>query len=440
MTSTLLRANTIVTLDPQDRILEPGYIILEDERIVAIGQDHDGDTGKYDKVIDLGESLLMPGLVNTHTHTPMVLFRGLAEGVSLFSMDGFLNVLRVLEAAADASMVAAAVEVSCAEMIRTGTTCFADQYFYMDEILPVVQKSGLRAALAYGIVELGDEESRKREIAAATRLLENSKDDPLIKGWVGPHAFFVDNSLDAIQLELDLAKKYQTGFHIHLATNWEEENYCRENYGIGAVEQMKKVGVLDYPILAAHCITIPEEDLPTLAAAPFTAVICPSAAMRSATGSSPLKALRAAGVNTALGSDNVANANSYDMFNEMQLAAKLMSYRELEPAAIPARDIIEMATLGGARALGLEDEIGSLEVGKQADIIALDQTSIGWGPRGAQDLYTALVYAVSGMHVTDVMVAGNWLLRNTKWTTVDYPAARQAMEQDYEKLHHRMNA
>ena len=144
MTSTLLHAATIVTLDSQDRILEPGYIVLEDGRIADIGEgDHQG---QYDEVIDLGDSLLMPGLVNTHTHTPMVLFRGLAEGISLFSMEGFLDVLRVLEGAADADMVAAAVEVSCAEMIRTGTTCFADQYFYMDEILPVVQKSGLRAA------------------------------------------------------------------------------------------------------------------------------------------------------------------------------------------------------------------------------------------------------------------------------------------------------
>ncbi|KAA3648270.1 MAG: amidohydrolase [Chloroflexi bacterium] len=439
MTSTLLQADTIVTLDAQDQIFEPGYIALEDGRITAIGQDTNIKSS-YDEVVDLGESLLMPGLVNTHTHTPMVLFRGLAEGVSLFSMEGFLEVLRVLEGAADESMVAAAVEVSCAEMIRTGTTCFADQYFYMDEILPVVQKSGLRAALAYGIVELGDEASRERELAGATRLLERAKDGPLIKGWVGPHAFFVDNSLEAIQLELDLAEKYQTGFHIHLATNWEEENYCQENYGISAVEQMKKIGVLDYPLLAAHCITIPEEDFPTLAAAPFTAVICPSAAMRSATGSSPLKALQAAGVNTALGSDNVANANSYDMFNEMQLAAKLMSYREQEPAAIPARDILDMATMGGARALGLEDEIGSLEVGKQADIIALDQTSIGWGPRGAQDIFTALVYGISGMHVTDVMVAGNWLLRDTQWTTVNYPAARETMNEDYKELRRRLDA
>ena len=440
MTSVLVRAATIVTLDSQDRILAPGYMVLDDERIAEMGQGHGTSTSAYDDVIELGDRLLMPGLVNAHTHTPMVLFRGLAEGVSLFSMEGFLEVLRVLEAAADASMVPAAVEVSCAEIIRTGTTCFADQYFYMDGILPVVQKSGLRAALAYGIVELGDEASRTREIAAATRLLDNTQEDPLITGWVGPHAFFVDNSLEAIQLELDLAARYSTGFHIHLATNWEEETYCQENFGRSAVEQMKKLGILDHPVLAAHCITIPEEDFPSLAAAPFTAVICPSAAMRSATGSAAVKALRAAEVNTALGTDNVANANSYDMFNEMQLAAKLMSYREQQPAALPARQVVEMATLGGARALGLEDEIGSLEIGKQADWIALDQTAIGWGPRGAQDLFTALVYSISGMHVTDVMVAGNWLLRERRWMTVDYHKARQALDQDYVELRRRLDA
>jgi 5-methylthioadenosine/S-adenosylhomocysteine deaminase len=148
--------------------------------------------------------------------------------------------------------------------------------------------------------------------------------------------------------------------------------------------------------------------------------------------------MRRAGVNTALGTDNVANNNSYDMFNEMQTAAKLMSLRECQPGAIPARDILEMATLGGARALGLEDKIGSLEPGKKADLVALDLTTVGWGPAGGQDVYTALVYSVCGLHVRDVMVDGNWLLRDGEWTTLDYGSANAELDAAHDELRQRL--
>jgi 5-methylthioadenosine/S-adenosylhomocysteine deaminase len=149
--------------------------------------------------------------------------------------------------------------------------------------------------------------------------------------------------------------------------------------------------------------------------------------MRNAAGAAPLPAMLAAGINVALGSDNVTNNNSYDMFKEMQLTGKLFSFIERTPNAIPTRTILEMATMGGARALGWEEEIGSLEPGKQADLISLDLAEIGWAP-AAQDVYTALVYAISGMHVCDVMVAGKWLLRNKAWTTLNYTQARVELE------------
>jgi 5-methylthioadenosine/S-adenosylhomocysteine deaminase len=190
--------------------------------------------------------------------------------------------------------------------------------------------------------------------------------------------------------------------------------------------------------MAAHCITLREEDFEIAAATPFTAVICPSAGMRSGVEAAPLKAMRAAGINTALGTDNVANNNSYDLFKEMQLAGKLAAMREHQPAAVPAREILEMATLGGARALGLQEKIGSLEAGKQADLITLDLNSPGWSPRRAQDIYTALVYAVSGMHVCDVMVAGSWLLRDQKWTTLDYQSACLELEEAFSTLQQRL--
>ena len=239
-------------------------------------------------------------------------------------------------------------------------------------------------------------------------------------------------------MELELADRFETGLYIHLATRGAEDDYCQKHYGRSAVQQMQALGVLDRRMLAAHCIAVPPDDFSMLAAHTFSAVIAASAGMRSGGGAAPLKDMRQAGINIALGTDNVANNNSYDMFNEMQTVAKVMSLREGQPNVIPARDILEMATLSGARALGVEDEIGSLEPGKKADLVTLDLTDIGWGPVDGQDVYTALVYSVCGLHVQDVMVDGNWLLREGNWTTLDYRSASADLDAAHAELRRRL--
>jgi len=428
---TIIRADVVLTVDSHGHIFRPGFVAIEDDRIVEVGS---ASTRSGSDIIDLGPRLIMPGLVNAHTHTPMVLFRGISEGHSLLTFEGWYNTIRVVEEAMTPDMVAPAVAISCAEMIRTGTTTFADQYFYTDEIVPIVRQSGMRAALAYGIVELGDDIARRRELAHAGEFLASIQNDQMIKGWVGPHAFFVDNTEETMRGEMALADRYDAGLHIHFSTTGEEDTYCMEHYGTTAVHQMDRTGIFEWPVLAAHCISIPEDDLTLLAGRPFYAVIAASAGMRAGAGAAPLKAMIEAGINTAIGTDNVSNNNSYDLFKEMQIIGKVMSLREKTPGAIPAETIVRMATLGGARALGLEQEIGSLEAGKKADLIALNLTEIGWGPSRAQDVYTALVYAISGMHVTDVMVNGNWLLRDRQWTTLDYRKASRELDEAYSAL------
>jgi len=435
MSSLLLKSDLIVALDSNENILSEGYLVVEDDRIIEMGPQKDLDSRrKFDDILELRDRLVMPGLINAHTHTPMTLFRGHAEGHSLFTMEGWYNTIRVLELEMEPEMIPGAVAVSCAEMIRTGTTCFADQYFWMDQIVPEVRRSGLRAALAYGIVELGDEQARQRELAATTAFLDQLQGDPLLDGWVGPHAFFVDNSEIAMQTELELANKYDTGFHTHFGTGDEEEVYCQKKYGHSAIEQLRRMGFLERPILAAHSITLQPADFSTVAQTPFTVVFAPSSDMRNAAGIPPVVEMQAAGINVALGTDNVTNNNSYDMFKEMTLTGKLMALLRRDPAAISTRSILEMATLGGARALGQDKEIGSLEPGKKADFIALDLDEIGWSPRGGQDIYTALVYSVTGQHVRDVMVNGQWLFRDNRWLTLDFNAARRELEEQHANL------
>ena len=186
MTSTLLKSDLVVALDQKDQVLDEGYLVVENDRIIEMGLVKNIDSRrKFDDVVDLKNRLVMPGLINAHTHTPMTLFRGHVEGHTLFTMDGWYNTIRVLELEMEPQMLPSAVAVSCAEMIRTGTTCFADQYFWMDQIVPEVRRSGMRASLAYGIVELGKEDARQRELAAANTFLSELRRRSSIGGLGG---------------------------------------------------------------------------------------------------------------------------------------------------------------------------------------------------------------------------------------------------------------
>jgi len=435
MSTMLLHNAFVICLGGEDRIFDRGYVLIENDRIAAVGDMVDLPTNQaYDQRIDCSGKLIMPGLVNAHTHTPMTLFRGQAEGVSLLTLDGWYNTIRTLELVMTADMVPASVEVACAEMIRTGTTTFADQYFFMDEIIPVVARSGLRAALAYGVVELGDPVARERELAQLDAFLETVGSLPggRLKGWVGPHAFFVDNAPETMLIERTLAEKYDTGLHIHISTTGEEDAFCQEHFGMTAVAKMNQMHMLERPILAAHAISIPPEDWSTLAANPFSTVICASACMRAGAEAAPVVGMRAAGINIAIGTDNVCNNNDYDLFLEMRTLAKLASFREKRPGALSAREVLDIATAGGAKALGLADQIGDLTPGKKADLIVLDRGGIGWTPY--HDPFTTLVYSVNGLQVSDVLVDGNWLLRDQKWITLDYTGAVRRQNDDLRRL------
>ena len=285
---TILCADMVLTMDAGRNLYEPGCVVIEDDRIIEVGTP-DLLINQEGRRVDLSGRLLMPGLVNAHTHTPMVLFRGIAEGHSLFTYEGWYNSIRVIEYVADADMTPPAVAVSCAEMIRYGTTTFADQYFYMDRVLPVVQQSGMRAVLCYGIVDEKDDLAVERELSKADAFLQTAQGQPRIQAWLGPHALFEDNRIETIGKEMPLAQRYNAGFHIHLLTDTSEDDYCRKHFGMSAVQKMKEIGLLEYPILAAHCDGLQEQDMPTLAGTPFTAVICPSAAMRSGAGTGAVK-------------------------------------------------------------------------------------------------------------------------------------------------------
>lgn len=437
-TRQLVVADHVALNDGRGTVLSRGVIEIQDGRITAV--DHlIGGTPFGADVVDLGEVIVMPGLVNTHAHTPMSLMRGIAEGHSLLTMDGFLQVLRTREAHLTPELVAASVAVSCADFIRHGTTTFADQYFYADEIAPVVQASGLRARIAWGIVELGDPEVRARELAACAAFIEGVPEgDGRVGGWVGPHAFFVDNRPEAMVAERELALRLGVGLHAHFSTSSEEDEFTEAEYGKPALQVLREMAMFDVPTILAHCNTVPVEQLHLLADTRATMSLIPSVAMQSGAAAAPVRAALDAGITVGLGTDNVVNNTNSDLFEEMRTLGKLATFVSGTPNQVSPREILEIATVNGHRAIAGGNDDGRLLTGAVADLIAIPLSDLWQGPVGAQSVEAAMVYCTSGASVRDSMVAGEWLMRDRILSTIDLPAALAAQQRDHALLAERM--
>jgi 5-methylthioadenosine/S-adenosylhomocysteine deaminase len=383
----------------------------------------------------------MPGLVNAHTHSAMVLFRGRSEGQSLLTMEGWYNSIREPELSLVASDIGPAVALSCAEMALTGTTTFCDQYFFAEEIAEAVKAAGLRAVIAYGIVQLGDKARGEEELAKATDFLRQQRSaDGRVIPWFGPHAPYVDNTEDLLMAEVEVANEFGVGLHLHMACGPEDNEETERRYGTTAAVALEKLGFFRGLIHAAHCLDLSAEDIAVFARAPHASISHnATAGLRSGReGICPVVDLKAAGVTVALGTDNVAANNGYDMINEMRVAGLVASHREGRAQPISSAELIRMATIEGAKALGLEHEIGSLEVGKSADLIVIDISGAGYSE--TPDVETLLVYSGSGRDVRHVYVAGEQLVADRQLTRRPFAEIRSEYSQTYKDFWSRVEA
>ncbi|WP_273689299.1 amidohydrolase [Ketogulonicigenium vulgare] len=440
MTSFLLINAHVLTVDAADTAYEKGWVAVKDGRIAGTGAMGSEPAG-YADIRDLSGHLVMPGLVNAHTHTPMVLFRGVAEGQSLLTMDGWYNAIREPELSLIAEDIPPAVALSCAEMLLSGTTTFCEQYFFAEEIAGAVRQAGLRGVIAYGIVQLGDPDVGKRELALAEAFLAGQRSpDGRVIPWFGPHAPYVDNTEDLLRAEVEVANTYGAGLHMHMAAGPEDNDISLKLYGKTAAVALEETGFFNGRVHVAHCLDLSDEDIAVFARAPAASVAyCATAGLRSGReGICPVVTLRAAGVPVGIGTDNVAANNSYDMVQEMRVAGLVASHREGVAQVISSRDLIRMATIEGAKALGLDHEIGSLDIGKAADIISIDMRGPGWSP--TPDVETALVYSGSGRDVQDVWVAGEALVANRKLVRTDYETVRAQYEATHQTFWARVRA
>lgn len=434
MPSLLITDAIVLTVDNRDTQFAPGFVAVRDGRIAAVGpMDACPDSNGFDVVERLPGHIVMPGLVNAHTHSAMVLFRGRSEGQSLLTMEGWYNSIREPELSLVASDIGPAVALSCAEMVLSGTTTFCDQYFFADEIAAAVAEAGVRAVIAYGIVQLGDKQRGEEELASAAAFIERQRSaDGRIIPWFGPHAPYVDNSEDLIRAEVELAVKYGCGMHLHMAAGPEDNAETMARYGLTATQALNRDGFFAGRVHAAHCLDLSEDDIAIFAAAPAASVAyCATAGLRSGReGMCAAVALRNAGVVVALGTDNVAANNAYDMIAEMRVAGLVASHREGVAQPISSRDLVRMATIDGARALGLDHEIGSLEVGKAADLIAIDISGPGYSE--TPDVETVLVYSGSGRDVRHAWVAGEQLVADRQLVRRPFAAIRQDYSATYQ--------
>lgn len=440
MGSSLFHGADVLTVDRGDTVLAGGWVSVRDGRIDSVGSSETTPSfSGFDEVIDLTGQLLMPGIVNAHTHSVMVLFRGRSEGQSLLTMEGWYNSIREPELSLVAADIGPAVALSCAEMLLSGTTTFCDQYFFAGEIAAAVKDAGLRAVIAYGIVQLGDEQRGIEELARARAFLEQQRSaDGRIIPWFGPHAPYVDNTEALLRAEVEIANQFGVGLHLHMAAGPEDNEETMARYGKTATVALEAIGFFDGRIHAAHCLDLSDEDIAVFARAPSASVAyCATAGLRSGrAGICPVVPLKRAGVTVAIGTDNVAANNSYDMIAEMRVAGLVASHREGRAQPISSRELVRMATIDGARALGIDREIGSLEPGKAADMIAVDLQGAGYSE--TPDLETLLVYSGSGRDVRHVWVAGEQLVRDRQLVRRDYADIRSAYSATYAEFWQRV--
>ncbi len=415
----IVEGKSIVTMDEHDTIIENGAVAVDDGVIIAIGT-HAEIHEQYSAVETLGgdNRVVMPGLVNGHSHAAMTLLRGIADDLEL--MDWLINYIFPAEVEfVDAEFVRIGTELACWEMIRGGTTTFVDMYYYPDVIADVVDRCGMRAMISATIIDQrspdaeGADDSLQKGSAYIKRWQgRNSRITPIF----GPHANF---SLTADQLRAtrEAATALGAPISIHVAESPFEIQNSIDTYGMTSIEFFESIGFFDGPTIAAHVVWPTEAEIAILAERNVGVIHNPTSNMKIASGIAPITDLLKAGVHVGLGTDGAASNNDLDMWEEMRLASFLQKVEQMDPKVLPAGTVLRMATIGGATAIGLGNDIGSLEVGKRADLIQVAFDDVHHVP--TYNVVSHLVYVNDEQDVVSVIVDGKLLMREREMLTID---------------------
>ena len=409
-----IKGKFVVGFDGEEhRLLKDGVVVIENKRVRHVGKSY---SGRVDRWIDASSGLVMPGLINSHTHASMTCFRGLADDLQLMS---WLNDhIFPAEAKLDDQKVYLGALLACAEMIMSGTTCFCDMYLFEDAVARAAKRAGVRAVVGevlydfdspnYGPIDKGFEYTQT--------LIDTWKDDPLVTIAVEPHSTYLCQP-ELLKKAFNLTQSYGLPLVIHLAESKSEVEQIKERYGRTPVEHLAEIEVLAPNVLACHCVELTENDIALLQRFDVKVAHNAESNMKLASGVAPIPKLLDAGICVGLGADGCASNNDLDLFLEMDTVAKLHKAKTLDPTAMDARTVLKMATIQSARALGLNQAIGSLETGKKADLIVIDTHKPHLTPM--YNPVSHLVYAAMGSDVTTSIINGTVVMEDRKLKSLD---------------------
>ncbi len=419
---TLIFNAIVLTMDQDLNLFHPGAVAVSGENIIAVGPEKNILEGfSSDIKLDCAGKVLMPGLINAHTHVPMTLLRGLADDLRLdvWLMGYMMPVEREF---VSPDFVSLGTKLACAEMIRSGVTTFADMYYFEEDIAKATAEVGMRAVCAESVMKFPTPDAQffEESLDASREFIKRWKNHPLIVPAIAPHAVYTCTP-DILHAAAALALEYDVPLHTHIAeTNLEVEN-LRQEQGMPVVPYMKKQGIFEAKVIAAHCVHVDEGEMRTMLHAGTGIAHNPSSNLKLASGFAPIKKMIELGLNVGIGTDGPASNNDLDMFEEMRLAAFIAKAVTGDPTALAAQQVLTMATRLGAQALHIGAITGSLEVGKRADLILIDLNKLHNSPRFNRDphgTYAQIIYAGKATDVTDVMVNGKWLMQGCELLTL----------------------
>jgi 5-methylthioadenosine/S-adenosylhomocysteine deaminase len=414
----IVLGRSVITENAAHDILTPGAVAIDGTDIVAVGTPAD-ITNRYApaETIDARDEIGMPGLINTHTHAPMVMFRGLADDLAL--MDWLQKYIFPAEAkTVSPAFVRTGTRLAALEMIESGTTTYADMYYFEEEIAKATREAGLRGVLGQTIIQfpVPDARTPAEGLARAERFIQAFKGDSLIVPAVAPHALYTNDKATLLACAA-LAHKYDVPVIIHVAETEDELKTTREQHQTTPVQYLESIGFWGPRTLAAHGVWVNDADIQILKRRGVGVAHNPESNMKLASGAAPVTKYLAAGVALGLGTDGAASNNDLDMFGAMRQAAFLAKLTTRDPTAVPARTALDMATIGGAKAMGMAAAIGSLEAGKRADLIAVSMASARQTP--LYDPVSHLVYVTRGDDVRTTIVNGKILMKDRQVRTLD---------------------
>ncbi|WP_272582334.1 amidohydrolase [Providencia sp. PROV257] len=407
---------TILTMDSQKQVIDHGTVVIKDNKIIAVGGPELAQRYQAPNVLNVDGDIVMPGLINTHTHASMTVFRSLADDVP----DRLHRYIFPLEnKMVSREMVRVGANLANVEMIKGGVTTYVDMYYFEDEVAKTVDKIGLRAVLGESVIQfpVADAKNADEGINYAVNFINQYKDHPRITPAFAPHAPYT-NTTEHLQKIAKLSQELDVPVMIHLAeTDREQEEIAKRTGGKSPVQYMADIGALNNKVIAAHAIMVDEKDIDLLKQYDVGVAHNISANTKSAKGVAPVTTMLEKGIRVGLGTDGPMSSNTLTTLNELNLVGKIHKLANKDRAAMPPITVVDMATMGSARVLHMEDKLGSLEPGKLADIIVIDTKSPNMVPMYSP--YAALVYGANGANVRHTIVDGNVLMKDRKILTAD---------------------